>query len=498
MATRLSRPRADVYVRQGVQRNATARPGVVAHAEAEAGLVRVRDPFEQDAHRSSVLVVASTASLVVVASLILVAAGRLALAQLSELTGLLPSIGDSALVIAIASGIILLQLAIIFGLALSHSYRHRTELSFRENEEAMALAASSANIGLWSWDIVHDTVRATPHCKVILGLAENEPCNLRRFLNCVHPDDRSMLREAIEQGIESREKFDVEHRIIWPDGEVRWIAATGRAKYGQNQRAVALTGVFVDITHRKEAEAEADRQRKYVTHLTRVGMLGELSGAVAHELNQPLTAILSNAQAAQRMLSRPSVDLIEVRNTIRDIIDDDSRAGEVIRHLRALLTKSEAKFDKIDLNKVVGDALDLARADLIVRQVRTVKHFEPDLPLVVGDQIQLQQVILNLILNASESLMANASDNRTLTVSTRATDGSVEAVFTDNGPGFSPEINKKLFEPFFSTKEHGLGLGLPISRSIMTAHGGELWAETTAEGGAAFHIKLPAVVADTQ
>lgn len=447
--------------------------------------------------RSSVLVVGAIASLVVAASLMLLAAGHRALAQLPDITQLFPGV-SAPLVLAIAVVVIVAQMAMIAGLALGRSRRLRTELSFRENEEAMALAASSANIGLWSWDIAYDRVRATPHCKVILGLTGNEPCNLRTFLNCVHPDDRTMLREAIEKGIEARQKFDVEHRIIWPDGEVRWIAASGRAKYGQNQRAAALTGVFVDITHRKEAEAEADRQRTYVTHLTRVGMLGELSGAVAHELNQPLTAILSNAQAAQRMLSRPSVDLIEVRNTIRDIIDDDSRAGEVIRHLRALLTKSEAKFERIDLNKVVSDALDLARPDLIVRQVRTVKNLGSDMPLVVGDQIQLQQVILNLILNASESLMTNDSDNRVLTVSTLAHNGSVEAVFADNGPGFAPEIMKKLFEPFFSTKEHGLGLGLPISRSIMTAHGGELWAESVAGGGAVFHIKLPAAASGPQ
>jgi PAS domain S-box-containing protein len=454
--------------------------------------------LEREWQRSSVGVVGATACLIVIASLILVAVGYRVFAQLPEVTRVFAEIGDPSLVTAVAAAIIGVQMAVIAGLVLGRSRRRRTELSFRENEEAMALAASSANIGLWSWDIAHDKVRATPHCKVILGLSGNEPCNLRTFLNCIHPDDRAMLREAIEKGIESRQKFDVEHRIIWPGGDIRWIAASGRAKYGQNQRAVALTGVFVDITHRKEAEAEADRQRTYVTHLTRVGMLGELSGAVAHELNQPLTAILSNAQAAQRMLSRPSVDLIEVRNTIRDIIDDDSRAGGVIRHLRALLTKSEAKFERIDLNKVVTDALDLARADLIVRQVRIVKHLGSDLPLVVGDQIQLQQVILNLILNASESLMANASDNRELRVSTLSNDGSVEAVFADNGAGFAPEIVKKLFEPFFSTKEHGLGLGLPISRSIMTAHGGELWAESNPEGGAIFHIKLPALVSSTQ
>ena len=221
--------------------------------------------------------------------------------------------------------------------------------------------------------------------------------------------------------------------------------------------------------------------------------MARLSGAVAHELNQPLTAILSNAQAAQRMLSRPSVDLIELKNTIRDIIDDDSRAGEVIRHLRALLTKSDAKFEQLDLNKIVSDVLALTRADLVIRQVRAVKHLTPQPALVVGDQIQLQQVFLNLILNACEALMANQGDNRVLTVSTRRNNGSVEAIFTDNGPGFSPDTMEHLFEPFFTTKEHGIGLGLPISRSIMAAHRGDVWAENNDEGGAAFHVRLPAL-----
>lgn len=498
MATQLVRPRAgaSVHVEDG---NATVRPSVVARIGAAAGGATALDASDHGVHRSSVLVfVGATAFLVVVvaaASPMLVAALQVVLAQLPDIIQLLTT-ASPALLFAIA--VIAVQAAVIAGFGLSGYRRHRTELTFRENEDAMALAASSANIGLWSWDIAYDKVRATLHCKVILGLTGKEPCNLRTFLNCVHPDDRAMLREEIEKGIESRQKFDVEHRIIWPNGEVRWIAASGRAKYGQNQKAAALTGVFVDITDRKEAEAEAERQRSYVTHLTRVGMLGELSGAVAHELNQPLTAILSNAQAAQRMLSRPSVDLIEVRNTIRDIIDDDSRAGEVIRHLRALLTKSEAKFERIDLNQVVTDALDLARAELIVRQVRIVKHLGSDIPAVVGDRIQLQQVILNLILNASESLMTNASDNRVLTVSTCSNDGAAEAVFVDNGPGIAPGITKKLFEPFFSTKEHGLGLGLPISRSIMVAHGGELWADSNSESGAVFHVKLPAASPATQ
>ncbi|MGH6690239.1 MAG: sensor histidine kinase, partial [Gammaproteobacteria bacterium] len=418
---------------------------------------------EEQVPLSSVLVVSAVASSLFVASIMLVPSQGLILAQL-------PS---SAVALAIV--VMAVQMAVIVGLLLARWRRRRMELSFRESEEAMALAASSANIGLWRWDIASDKVRATPHCRIILRLTGNEPCNLRTFLTVVHPDDRARFREAVDKAIESRQRFDVEHRIVWPNGETRWIAASGRAKYGKNG-AVALTGVFVDITHRKEAEADADRHRNYVTHLTRVSMLGELSGAVAHELNQPLTAIMSNAQAAQRMLSRPSVDLIELKNTIRDIIDDDSRAGEVIRHLRSLLTKSDAKFEPLDLNKIVGDVLSLTRADLVIRQVRTVKHLTANPPLVIGDQVQLQQVFLNLIMNACDALMANDSDNRVLTVSTVRNDGSVEAVFADNGPGFSKETMDRLFEPFFTTKQHGIGLGLPISRSIVTAHRGEVWA----------------------
>jgi PAS domain-containing protein len=198
----------------------------VARADASGNVVELPGASDDESRRSSVLVVGATASLVVVVSLMLLATGNLALAQLSGLAGLFDGLGNPSLFIAIAAGIIVLQMAFIAGLALSRSRRRRTELSFKENEEAMALAASSANIGLWSWDIGYDKVRATPHCKVILGLTGKEPCNLRTFLNCVHPDDRTMLREAIEKGIESRQKFDVEHRIVWPNGELRWIAAS--------------------------------------------------------------------------------------------------------------------------------------------------------------------------------------------------------------------------------------------------------------------------------
>jgi PAS domain S-box-containing protein len=435
---------------------------------------------EEQVPLSSVLVVSAVASLLFVASILFVPGEGMILAQFASPTA------------ALAIATIAVQMAVIVGLLVNHSRRKRMDASFRESEEAMALAASSANIGLWRWDLARDKVRATPHCRMILRLTGDEPFNWLTFLNVVHPDDRTRLREAVDKAIESRQRFDLEHRIVWPGGETRWIAASGRAKYGTNGHALALTGVFVDITHRKEAEADADRHRNYVTHLTRVSMLGELSGAVAHELNQPLTAIMSNAQAAQRMLSRPSVDLIELRNTIRDIIDDDSRAGEVIRHLRSLLTKSDAKFEQLDLNKVISDVLALTRADLVIRQVRMVKHLTANPALVTGDQIQLQQVFLNLILNACDALMVNDSGNRVLTVSTIRNNGSVEAIFADNGPGFSKETMDRLFEPFFTTKQHGIGLGLPISRSIVTAHRGDVWAENGAEGGAAFHVRLPA------
>jgi PAS domain S-box-containing protein len=247
-----------------------------------------------------------------------------------------------------------------------------------------------------------------------------------------------------------------------------------------------------DITEQRRAELEAQQQREQLTHLTRVAVLGELSGALAHELNQPLTAILSNAQAGQRFLSKEPVNLTEIREILADIVQEDKRAGEVIRRLRALLTKGKMQFLPLELNGMVNDALELARSDLIGRNVAVTKSLAPGLPTVHGDRVQLQQVLLNLILNACEAMAATEPADRKLTVVSKAgADRSAQVCISDRGTGIPADMLDRLFEPFYTTKAQGLGLGLSISRSIIAAHSGQIWAENNPDRGATFCLAFP-------
>jgi signal transduction histidine kinase len=243
----------------------------------------------------------------------------------------------------------------------------------------------------------------------------------------------------------------------------------------------------------KLAEVEAQKQREQVTHLTRVAILGQLSGALAHELNQPLTAILSNAQAAQRLLERRAVDLADIQAILDDIVADDVRAGDVIARLRVLLRKGVTQQERLDIGALVADVLMLTRGQLAAEQVTVRTRLGDALPQVQGDRVQLQQVLLNLLLNAVEAMRSNEVGNRRLTVTARMNeDGLVEVAIGDNGPGIDPAAAHRLFEPFVTTKETGLGLGLSICRSIVAAHGGRLSASNNSDHGATFVLMLPA------
>ena len=250
---------------------------------------------------------------------------------------------------------------------------------------------------------------------------------------------------------------------------------------------------FNDITERKQAEMEAQQQRQLLTHLTRVVTLGELSGALAHELSQPLTSILSNAQAAQRFLARETVDLGEVRDILQDIVDEDRRAGAVIRRWRTLLRKGETQLQPLDVNDVTNEVLRLAHNELIGHSVTVTAQLTPGLPAVRGDRVGLQQVLLNLIVNACDAMKLNEPARRHLTVITALDgEGAVEVAIADRGGGIPADAIGRVFEPFFTTKEHGLGLGLAICRSIVAAHGGRLWVTNNADRGATFRFALVA------
>jgi PAS domain S-box-containing protein len=262
----------------------------------------------------------------------------------------------------------------------------------------------------------------------------------------------------------------------------------------QTEEGVFVLTVIVDVTARKQAEAEVQRQRAELAHLSRVTMLGELSGSMAHELNQPLTAILSNAQAAIRFLAHDTIDLDEVRDILKDIVEQGNRAGEVIRRLRLLLKKGEVQQQPLDLNDVVQEVLKLMRSDLVNQNVVAHTELTADLPSVKGDRVQLQQVLLNLVMNACDAMHGNAPADRQLVLRTElGADKAIHVSVSDCGVGLAPDKLEQVFMPFYTTKSHGLGLGLSVCRTIITAHGGNLWAASGAERGAVFCFTIPAL-----
>jgi two-component system sensor kinase FixL len=243
-----------------------------------------------------------------------------------------------------------------------------------------------------------------------------------------------------------------------------------------------------DITDRKRAE----EARRNLAHVTRLSTMGALAGSLAHELNQPLTAILSNAQAGSRLLAGPTPNVPEVREVLQDIVQGTKRAGEVIRQLRTLVKKDQPKFEMLDLNRVIQDVVRLLHSDTLIRKVRVALDLDSGLRSVQGDSVQMQQVMLNLILNAFDAMKEIPESERKVRVSTRQLDpGQVQIEVEDCGTGIPSELLVRLFEPFHSTKRDGLGLGLSISRSIVEAHGGRLWAVNNTVRGATFCSTMP-------
>ena len=372
---------------------------------------------------------------------------------------------------------------------LMHAARMAAEL--RENAESMNLAAGAAQVAFWQWDLLHDVLWVNPNGRALYGLPPHETIRFQSFIETLHPDDREQTGQILTRARESNDSFRAEYRVVLPDGGVRWIAARGTVERGGDRVPLRMRGVSVDITERKAAELETAQQRAELAHLARVITLSELSGSLAHELNQPLGIILSNAQAAQRLLAQTPPDLAEVRDILADIVSEDRRAGGVIGRLRALLKRGETIMEPVDLNEAVEDVLHLARAELIGHGIATVLTLPQDLPGVDGDRVQLRQVMLNLIINGADAMSANEPGTRRLHIATAQHDRVVRFSVRDEGCGL-PADTEQVFTPFFTTKPKGLGLGLAICRTIIRAHSGRLLAEPHPERGAVFHFELPA------
>ena len=356
----------------------------------------------------------------------------------------------------------------------------------------MTFTAAAVNVGMWRFDLSSDELWATSHCRAIFGLGADVGLSRETILQAIQPDDRELALTALREAASSTKPTTCDVRVVLHDSEVRWIRI--RARSGDPSiRASQVSGIFIDVTDQKAAEADAALQRQEVTHLMRVSALGQLSGAIAHEINQPLTAILSNAQAALHMIQERSPNLEEIRDAIADIVHEDNRAAEVIERLRGLLRKGEVTTEIVDLNSLVISTVALLNGELINRSVKIELGLTECLPGTSGDPVQFQQVVLNLLMNAMDAMVFSPPAERIITVATRVRgNGSVDMIVTDRGPGFDQADEVRVFQPFYTTKAHGLGLGLTICSTIAQAHGGQLTLARGASGGAVATLSLPA------
>jgi PAS domain S-box-containing protein len=390
--------------------------------------------------------------------------------------------------------VLALQSAAVAALLFQRRRRQQAENSLRESEDRMTFTAASVNVGLWQFDRTTDELWATEHSRVLFGLASDIPLTRETFIAAVHPEDRRVAVSALRGALRGQPAM-TDVRVVRPDGEVRWVRVRARSHLDEKGAPDQLSGLFLDITDRKAAETEAELQRQEVNHLMRVSVLGELSGAIAHEVNQPLTAILSNAQAALYLLGRDSPNLVEVRDALQDIVQEDNRAGEVIQRLRGLLKKGESRSEPVDLNELVESTTALLRSEMIDRRVTVETELAAVLPTVFGDSVQLQQVLLNLIINAMDAMASTPVEQRRVNICTRETQtGTIEVLVKDHGPGIKPANGKQVFEPFYTTKDHGLGLGLTICSTIIHKHEGTLNLKNDDAGGAIAEFSLPARV----
>ncbi len=360
-------------------------------------------------------------------------------------------------------------------------------------EEQLALISSIDTLGFWNWTAVTDRVWADAHARQILGFEAEEKLTRESLLAAVHPADRVAVVHALSAAARPDNMVEMELRVVGRGAEIRWIKVKACAYFNAAGAVRKVVGYVLDEGQRKSAEAASLKQQQQITHLTRVAMLGELSGALAHELQQPLTAILCNAQAAQMMAAKPQVNLEALREILGDIVNDDKHAGQIIQHLRSLLMRGEMQFQVMEIGDLLRDVLTLANGTLSERNVRLETHIDQSIPAVCGDRVEIQQVLLNLILNACESMSNNAVNERRIQViAAPDEDGCVvRTSVLDCGGGIDSEQLERVFDPFFTTKKRGLGLGLAVCQSIIAAHKGRLWATNNSDRGAAFHFTLP-------
>jgi len=377
------------------------------------------------------------------------------------------------------------QSGLIAGLLINKRRRRSAEESLRQKSEEMT---QFFNVTLDLLCIANTDgyfLRLNPVWERTLGYSREELMT-KQFLDFVHPDDLEPTLKTLSTLASEQQVIHFENRYRAKDGTYRWL------EWSSTPAGNLIYAAARDFTDRLKAEVEDQRRREELAHVTRIAMMGELTTTLAHEINQPLTAIMSNAGAAQRFLSQTTPDICEVRQILDDIIQDNKRASEVVRKVRALLKKEKPRQEPLDLNGLIQQAADLILGDFLLLGLSIGTDLSAEPATVHGDGIQLQQVILNLILNGAAAMKNAPLTQRKIMLRTAIADNTtVMTSVTDWGVGFDENQIERLFEPFYTTKPEGLGMGLSISQTIIKAHGGKMGARNNPEGGATFWFTLP-------
>jgi PAS domain S-box-containing protein len=363
----------------------------------------------------------------------------------------------------------------------------------RRSQKRYALATAAGGVGVWDWNLETNQIYVDPSVKAILGYQDDEIRNhVDDWDRTLHPDDAPIVMERIRDHVRGDTPFyEVEHRRFHRDGTVRWFLRRGSAEW-RDGRPVRIIGTDTDITERKKSEQTLEEAQQNLARVARLTALGEFAASVAHEVRQPLTSIVLNAKACLRFLASAQPDLTEIRSALWDVVDAGKRASELIERDRELFRQHTISKEQLDINEVVLDVAVLAGARLNQSEVMLNTRLGSDLPPIDGDRIELQQVLLNLLVNAIDATECVATGLRSIQIATGAApDGAVKCSVTDNGVGLGGVDMQRLFSLSYTTKENGSGIGLSLSRSIVEAHGGRLWAEQNPDCGATFSFTVP-------
>jgi C4-dicarboxylate-specific signal transduction histidine kinase len=373
------------------------------------------------------------------------------------------------------------------------SEQKRAERELRRSEAFLAEGQRLGQMGSFSWRVATDEVTWSEQLYRIYELEVGVPVTLELIRTRVHPADVSLLEKMklVDQARTGANRFEWQYRLLMPDHSIKYLHAVAHAIQDEDGQLEYIAAVQ-DVTARRLSEEALDKARAQLTHVARVTSLGVLTASIAHELNQPLSGIITNASTCLRMLAADPPDVEGARETARRTIRDGNRASEIIARLRALFIKKETTTELVDLNEATREVIALSSSELRRSGVVLQSELAGDLPTISGDRIQLQQVIVNLLRNASDAMVGVHDRPRELLIRTEREDGDrVRVMVRDTGLGFDRQSTDKLFDAFFTTKRDGMGIGLSISRSIVERHHGRLWAEANDGRGATFSFSIP-------